>query len=105
MSGKSKPKKPKQGGGWDGGFINALTSETASDPVNHPSHYADGKIECIDAIDTVTASMPGELGYYTGTILKYVWRWNKKNGVQDLKKARWYLNRLILKLDPTDKGV
>lgn len=74
------------------------------DVVNKPMHYTEGKIECIDAIDTVTTTLPGEFGYYTGTILKYIWRWNKKNGVEDLKKARWYLNRLIAKLDSTDKG-
>jgi hypothetical protein len=78
--------------------------KTKTDTVNHPSHYADGKIECIDAIDVVCADLPSEFAYYTGTILKYIWRWNKKNGVEDLRKARWYLNRLIVKLEPTDKG-
>lgn len=75
------------------------------DKVNQPAHYINGKIECIDVIDTVTKDLPGELGFYEGTIMKYIWRWSRKNGVEDLKKARWYLNRLINKLDPTDKGV
>lgn len=78
--------------------------KTANDVVNTPAHYINGKIECIDVIDTVTRDLPGELGFYEGTILKYIWRWSRKNGVEDLRKARWYLNRLILKLDPHDKG-
>lgn len=75
-----------------------------TDSVNHPAHYTTGKVECIDAIDTVTEKLQGEHAYYTGSIIKYVWRWFHKNGIEDLKKARWYLNRLISKLDSTDKG-
>lgn len=67
------------------------------DVVNHPPHYT-GKIECIDAIDEVTQNLKGEHGYYTGTIIKYIWRWYRKNGVEDLRKAQWYLTRLIEKV-------
>lgn len=83
-----------------------MSKKTAAavDNVHKPPHYNIGKIECIDAIDTVAASLTGEHAYYTGTILKYVWRWFHKNGIEDLKKARWHLNRLIVKLEPTDKG-
>lgn len=66
-----------------------------TDMVNHPSHYADGGIECIEAIE---ASMTKEAfaGYLKGNIQKYVWRYEKKiNPVEDLKKARWYTDRLI----------
>ncbi|MGG4607001.1 DUF3310 domain-containing protein [Providencia sp. Me31A] len=65
------------------------------DNVNNPSHYASGDIECIDAMK---ASMTHEafLGYLKGNIQKYVWRYEKKvNPVEDLKKARWYMNRLV----------
>jgi hypothetical protein len=66
------------------------------DPVNHPSHYADsfGGIECIEAIE---ASMTTEefKGFLKGNVQKYVWRYDKKKGAEDLKKARWYLDRLI----------
>ncbi len=79
-------------------------AEILTDPVNHHSHYTTGDVECIDAIDTVTSNLPGVHAFHTGTIIKYVWRWYRKNGVEDLKKTRWYLNRLINKLDPTDKG-
>lgn len=64
------------------------------DNVNHPSHYTQGGIECLDAIE---ASMPAEgfQDYCKGNILKYIWRYRFKNGVEDLKKARFYLDRMI----------
>jgi hypothetical protein len=65
------------------------------DPVNSPSHYTDGTgIECIEAIE---ASMTTEefKGFLRGNCQKYLWRYTKKNGAEDLKKAKWYLDRLI----------
>lgn len=73
--------------------------EQTSDPVNSPSHYASGDIECIDAIK---ASMTREafLGYLKGNIQKYMWRYEKKvNPLEDVKKARWYMNKLVDELD------
>jgi len=69
-----------------------------SDVVNKPEHYRQGGLECIEAIE---ASMSREefQGYLKGNIEKYVWRYRYKNGVQDLHKARWYLDRLILALE------
>ncbi len=64
----------------------------ASDPIN-PGHYKQGGIECIEAIKAATGD--GFIGYVWGNVLKYLWRWPKKGGVDDLKKARWYLDRLI----------
>ena len=66
--------------------------DSSSDPVN-PSHYKQGDIECIEAIKAATGD--GFIGYVWGNVLKYLWRWPKKGGVDDLKKARWYLDRLI----------
>jgi hypothetical protein len=65
---------------------------SSSDAIN-PSHYKQGGIECIDAIKAATGD--GFIGYVWGNVLKYLWRWPKKGGVDDLKKARWYLDRLI----------
>jgi hypothetical protein len=65
------------------------------DPVTNPAHYADGNgVECIDAIE---ASMSTEefKGFLKGNVQKYVWRYGQKNGAEDLKKAKWYLERLI----------
>lgn len=66
-----------------------------TDMVNHPPHYTQGEIECIDAIE---ASMSPEefAGYLKGTFIKYVWRYRQKwDPVQDLEKAGFYLKRLI----------
>ena len=70
-------------------------SETkkVDDSVNHPSHYTDGKIECIDAIES-SMSKEAFLGYCKGNILKYIWRYEHKGGVESLKKAMWYINKL-----------
>ena len=72
--------------------------ERTKDVVNHPAHY-EGKIECIDAIECATDGLTGFKGYCTGNIIKYMWRWHKKNGLEDLKKARWYLDKLIAKVE------
>jgi hypothetical protein len=65
---------------------------SSSEPIN-PGHYKQGGIECIEAIKAATGD--GFIGYLRGNVMKYLWRYDKKNGVEDLKKARWYLDRLI----------
>jgi hypothetical protein len=69
--------------------------KAVKDNVNHPSHYTQGAIECIDAIKEATKGLFGIEAVCTGNIIKYVWRWKFKNGVEDLHKADWYLQRLI----------
>lgn len=69
--------------------------ELYNDPVNHPSHYTQGGIECIDAIEAACTGLTGDEAYYVGQVIKYIWRWKHKNGLQDLEKAEWYLDRLI----------
>jgi hypothetical protein len=65
------------------------------DPVNSPIHYADGNgMECIEAIEA-SMSMEEFKGFLKGNVQKYVWRYAQKNGAEDLKKAKWYLDRLI----------
>ena len=66
------------------------------DPINSPAHYADsfGGIQCIDAIET-SMSTEEFKGFLKGNVQKYVWRYSQKNGAEDLKKAKWYLERLI----------
>lgn len=73
-----------------------------TDNVNHPAHYTQGGIECIDAIE---ASMTPEAfqGYLKGCVQKYMWRYEKKIApAEDLRKARWYLDRLIAVVDPAN---
>ena len=68
---------------------------TLEDQVNHPNHYTQGGIECIEAME---AAMSPEAfrGYCKGNVIKYLWRYESKgNPVQDLLKAQWYLERLI----------
>ena len=73
------------------------TTPVQTDAIN-PSHYRSGKVECIDAIESALAGhIDPVAAYLTGQALKYLWRWHLKNGVEDLKKAKWYLERLIEK--------
>lgn len=65
-----------------------------SDPVN-PQHYKQGGIETIDGIAAATVGLEGIEAVCTGNAIKYLWRWKHKNGVEDLKKAQWYINKLI----------
>lgn len=66
-----------------------------SDNVNSPNHYKRCGMECIDAIRALCEGLDGVEAYYVGNILKYIWRFKHKNGVEDLKKARKYLDWLI----------
>ena len=70
---------------------------TANDPVNHPSHYTAGGIECIDAIESMFQPYPDSIdAALSFLIAKYLWRHPFEDApVQDLKKARFYLDRLI----------
>ena len=70
-------------------------SPSQSDPVNCPNHYAHSEVECIDAIKAQLS--PDEYkGYLRGALVKYIWRYDHKGKpVEDLSKARWYLERLI----------
>jgi len=65
------------------------------DMVNSPDHYTQGNIECIDAIAEVVKHLDGMEAMCTGNAIKYLWRWRHKNGVEDLKKAQWYIQRMI----------
>lgn len=65
-----------------------------NDIVNHPQHYTHGGIETIDYLQAKMTQEQFE-GYLLGNILKYVSRYPHKNGVEDLKKAEWYIDKLI----------
>lgn len=68
----------------------------ADTPIN-PSYYK-GKIECIEVIEQLEAS------FCIGNVIKYVWRWKGKNGIEDLRKAKWYLERAIQEAENEDKN-
>lgn len=65
------------------------------DVVNKPKHYNLGKVECIDAIESATVGKVGIQAVCTANVIKYLWRCEEKGGLEDIKKAQWYLNRLI----------
>lgn len=76
------------------------TEKITSDNVNHPSHYTDGKIEVIDFIEDK------KLNFHRGNAVKYIARAGKKDKskeVEDLKKARWYIDREIRRLEKHDE--
>jgi len=70
------------------------TPVVKEDQVNHPSHYTDGGIECIEAIEAQLTAEEYQ-GYLRGNCVKYLWRWRHKGGKTDLAKAQWYLDRLL----------
>lgn len=71
------------------------TEDFATDMVNAPPHYNQSGIECIDAITAATSGKTGIQAVCVANVIKYLWRYELKNGVEDVKKARWYLDRLI----------
>ena len=76
--------------------------EPTNDAVQHPSHYTHGGIECIDAI-RASMTADGFCDYCKGNIIKYIWRWRDKGGVEDLRKASVYLDWLINTADEKEK--
>ena len=72
-----------------------------TDMVNHPPHYNKYGVECIEAIKSATGE--GCEHYLQGNVIKYLWRYRYKNGIEDLKKANWYLELMMEVVDNGDK--
>lgn len=71
-----------------------------NDSINHPEHYqTKNGLETIQVIDAFTDGLEGIEAVCTANVIKYICRWGKKNGLEDLKKAQWYLNYLITKVE------
>ena len=80
------------------------TLATKPDMVNHPPHYqAKSGMEVIDVIESYTDGLVGIEATDTGNVIKYICRWKGKNGLEDLKKAKWYLEHLIKHVEKTNK--
>ena len=75
--------------------------EKVEDMVNHPSHYTSGGVECIDAITAALSSYEDSVdSWLVGQVIKYLWRAPLKGKYdEDIKKAQFYLNRLVEKID------
>ena len=72
--------------------------------VSHPDHYkSESELEVIDVIEAFTSGLEGEEATDTGNVIKYICRWKKKNGIQDLKKIMWYTQHLIDYLEKKEK--
>ena len=75
----------------------ANAEKPKKDMINHPPHYTQGEIECIEAIKYINNKLhtEGYEGYCLGNFIKYIWRCNYKNGWEDIDKAIFYLNELL----------
>lgn len=94
-------------------FVNSIVNDLAYRPccnevkedlVNHPAHYkSETGLEAIDVIEAFTFDLKGVEAFDAGNALKYLCRWKSKNGLQDLKKAKWYLEHLINHVEKLEK--
>ena len=73
------------------------------DDVEHPVHYNNGNVECIEAIEAASSKEEFD-GYLRGNVIKYIWRFRYKDGEKDLRKAKWYLEKLISFLEKSNVG-
>ena len=75
-------------------FMKRMAKGSSTDMVNSPPHYNQGDIECIDAIEAALGP-EGFKSYCRGNAFKYLWRSDHKGGAEDIKKANWYLARMV----------
>ena len=76
-------------------FKSETSTEAEDLEVYNPSHYNQGKVECIDAIASATINKQGIEAVCVANVIKYLWRYEEKGGRQDIKKALWYLEKLL----------
>lgn len=76
-----------------------VVQHSEKDMVNHPDHYNNGGIECIDGLAAAVTGLTGMEAFCTANAIKYLWRWKWKNGKEDLDKAIFYINWLKEHLD------
>lgn len=67
--------------------------------VENPKHYTQGNIECIEALEAATVNKKGIEAVCVANIIKYLWRYENKNGIEDVMKADWYLQKLLQHLE------
>lgn len=79
-------------------------SDSSSDVVNHPKHYTQGGIECIDALKAATVGKRGIEAICVANVIKYLWRYEEKNGTEDVRKAKWYVERLLRELEESQQS-
>ena len=91
----------------DGGHLKneeVKMDENVPDMVNHPKHYNQGGIECIDALKAATVGKRGIEAVCVANVIKYLWRYEEKNGIEDIRKAKWYIERLLKELEESQQS-
>ena len=78
--------------------------KNSPDMVNHPKHYTQGGIECIDALKAATVGKRGIEAVCVANVIKYLWRYEKKNGIEDIRKAKFYIERLLRELEESQQS-
>ena len=78
--------------------------ENVPDMVNHPQHYTQGDIECIDALKAATVGKRGIEAVCVANVIKYLWRYEEKNGIEDVRKAKFYIERLLKELEESQQS-
>lgn len=79
--------------------VTDATPAVTNDNINHPLRYTKGDIECIDAIKAATVGKTGIEAVDVGHIIRYLWRYEEKDGLESVKKAEWYIKHLINELE------
>ena len=80
------------------------TDDNIPDMVSHPKHYTQGGIECIDALKAATVGKRGIEAVCVANVIKYLWRYEEKNGIEDVRKAKWYIERLLKELEESQQS-
>ena len=78
--------------------------DNGPDMVSHPKHYTRGGIECIDALKAATVGKCGIEAVCVANVIKYLWRYEEKNGIEDVRKAKWYIERLLKELEESQQS-
>ena len=81
-----------------------IEPENKPDMVSHPKHYTQGGIECIDALKAATVGKRGIEAVCVANVIKYLWRYEEKNGIEDVRKAKWYIERLLKELEESQQS-
>ena len=81
-----------------------IEPENNPDMVSHPKHYTQGDIECIDALKAATVGKRGIEAVCVANVIKYLWRYEEKNGIEDVRKAKWYIEWLLKELEESQQS-
>ena len=74
------------------------------DNVNNPKHYNQGNIECIECIKSAVTNKVGIEAVCVANVIKYLFRYEEKNGIEDVRKAKWYIERLLKELEESQQS-